>query len=370
MSNTINNRYDFVLFFDVKDGNPNGDPDAGNLPRVDPETGNGLVTDVCLKRKVRNYVQLAKNCADGFDIYVKEKAVLGRAHVAAFKELGIQLGEELKALISKDVYEWLDENGLPNGVSIDSDEDAAEYYLTVASDTDKKEVKDWLKEAKPSKAVKDAINAILKNAKTRRPTGEEVEQGREKMCQKFYDIRTFGGVLSLKSAPNCGQVRGPVQFTFARSIDQVVPLEHSITRMAVATEAEAEKQQGDNRTMGRKFTIPYGLYRCHGFISAPFADNREGKNGTGFNEDDISLFWEALLNMFEHDHSAARGQMATRKLIVFKHDSPMGNHPSHVLFDKVQVEAEKKPARDFSDYTVILPTQANMPQGVTLEVKL
>lgn len=364
MSNAINNRYDFVLFFDVKDGNPNGDPDAGNLPRVDPETGHGLVTDVCIKRKVRNYVQLDKNCTEGFDIYVKEKAVLGRAHEAAFKELGIQLGEELKADISKEVYEWLDENGLPNGVTIDADEDAETYELTVASDADKKEIKDWLKESKPSKAVKDGINNILKNAKTRRPTGEEVEQGRDKMCQNFYDIRTFGGVLSLKSAPNCGQVRGPVQFTFARSVDQVVPLEHSITRMAVATEAEAEKQQGDNRTMGRKFTVPYGLYRCHGFISAPLAAQ------TGFSDEDLSLFWNALLMMFEHDHSAARGQMATRKLIVFKHDSPMGNHPSHVLFDKVKVEAEKKPARDFSDYTVIVPTQTNMPQGVTLEVKL
>lgn len=365
MSNTINNRYDFVLFFDVKDGNPNGDPDAGNLPRVDPETGHGLVTDVCLKRKVRNYVQLAKNCSNGFDIYVKEKAVLGRAHVAAFKELGIQLGEELKADISKEVYEWLDENGLPNGVSIDADEDTAKYYLIVASDADKKEVKDWLKEAKPSKAVKDAMNAILKNAKTRRPTGEEVEQGREKMCQKFYDIRTFGGVLSLKSAPNCGQVRGPVQLTFARSVNQVVPLEHSITRMAVATEAEAEKQQGDNRTMGRKFTIPYGLYRCHGFISAPFATQ------TGFNEDDLSLFWKALSEMFEHDRSAARGQMATRKLIVFKHDSNMGSAHAHTLFDMVKTGAKAKtPVRDFSDYEISVPSQSNMPQGVTLEIKL
>ena len=364
MSNIINNRYDFVLFFDVKDGNPNGDPDAGNLPRVDPETGHGLVTDVCLKRKVRNYVQLAKNCSDGFDIYVKEKAVLGRAHVAAFKELGIQLGEELKADISKEVYEWLDENGLPNGVSIDADEDTAKYYLIVASDADKKEVKDWLKEAKPIKAVKDAINDILKNAKTRRPTGEEVEQGREKMCQKFYDIRTFGGVLSLKSAPNCGQVRGPVQLTFARSVNQVVPLEHSITRMAVATEAEAEKQQGDNRTMGRKFTIPYGLYRCHGFISASFAAQ------TGFNEDDLNLFWTALLDMFEHDRSAARGQMATRKLIVFKHGSNMGSTHAHTLFDMVKAEAKNNPASNFTDYSITVPSNSDMPQGVTLEIKL
>ncbi|MEW6116224.1 MAG: type I-C CRISPR-associated protein Cas7/Csd2 [Nitrospirota bacterium] len=364
MSNPINNRYDFVLFFDVKDGNPNGDPDAGNLPRVDPETGHGLVTDVCLKRKVRNYVQLVKNYSDGFDIYVKEKAVLGRAHVAAFKELGIQLGEESKANISKEVYEWLDENGLPNGMSIDMDEDTEKYFLTVAFDTDKKEVKDWLKEAKPIKAVKDTINSVLKNTKTRRPTGEEVEQGRGKMCQKFYDIRTFGGVLSLKSAPNCGQVRGPVQLTFARSVNQIVPLEHSITRMAVATEAEAEKQQGDNRTMGRKFTVPYGLYRCHGFISPAFAAQ------TGFNMNDLDLLWYALINMFEHDRSAARGQMATRKLIVFKHDSVMGNASAHSLFEKVTAKANINPVRDFSDYTIIIPEATAMPQGVTLDVKL
>jgi len=292
MSNIINNRYDFVLFFDVKDGNPNGDPDAGNLPRVDPETGHGLVTDVCLKRKVRNYVQLAKGCSNGFDIFIKEKAILNNLIDQAHEQEDVKSKEK----------------------------------------------------------------------------GDKTEAARQHMCKNYYDVRTFGAVMS--TGKNAGQVRGPVQFTFARSIDQVVPLEHSITRMAVATEAEAEKQQGDNRTMGRKFTIPYGLYRCHGFISAPFADNREGKNGTGFNEDDLSLFWEALLNMFEHDHSAARGHMATRKLIVFKHDSPMGNHPSHVLFDKVKVAAEKKPARDFSDYTVTVPTQANMPQGVTLEVKL
>lgn len=360
----INNRYDFVLFFDVKDGNPNGDPDAGNLPRVDPETGHGLVTDVCIKRKIRNYVQLLKNCDDRFDIYVKEKAVLGRAHVKTFEELNIQLGKESKADISKEVYEWLDENDLPTGVSIDMDEDSNKYYLIIASDTDKKEVKDWLKEVKPIQAVKEAISSALKNAKTRRPTGEEVERGREKMCQKFYDIRTFGGVLSLKSAPNCGQVRGPVQLTFARSVEQVVPLEHSITRMAVATEAEAEKQQGDNRTMGRKFTVPYGLYRCHGFVSAPFASQ------TGFNEADLELFWNALIDMFEHDRSAARGQMATRKLIVFKHASPMGNHAAHKLFEMVTAKANNNPVRDFSDYEVTIPVQSDMPQGVTLDVKL
>lgn len=365
MSNTINNRYDFVLFFDVKDGNPNGDPDAGNLPRVDPETGNGLVTDVCLKRKVRNYVQLSNGNKDGFDIYVKEKAVLGRAHVQAFKDLGIQLGEESRKQITKDLADALEEAGLPDGLNIESD-DNDNPYLIVASDADKKAIQSWLKEVKPAKEIKSLITDALKSAKSRRPSGEEVERGREQMCKTFYDIRTFGAVLSLKSAPNCGQVRGPVQLTFARSIDQVVPLEHSITRMAVATEAEAEKQQGDNRTMGRKFTVPYGLYRCHGFVSAPLAKQ------TGFNQDDLGLFWKALVEMFEHDRSAARGQMSTRKLIVFRHSSELGNTPAHQLFDMVKVSTTEKPARDFADYKdkITVPSQADMPQGVTLEVKL
>ncbi len=363
MTSPISNRYDFVLFFDVKDGNPNGDPDAGNLPRVDPETGHGLVTDVCLKRKVRNYVQLSKGNDNRYDIYVKEKAVLGRAHVQAFKDLGIKLGEESRKQITKDLADTLEETGLPDGLNIETDDNDTPY-LIVASDADKKLIQAWLKEVKPAKEIKSIITDALKNAKSRRPTGEEVEKGREKMCETFYDIRTFGGVLSLKSAPNCGQVRGPVQLTFARSVDQVVPLEHSITRMAVATEAEAEKQQGDNRTMGRKFTIPYGLYRCHGFISAPFAAQ------TGFKEDDLTLFWKALLEMFEHDRSAARGQMATRKLIVFKHDSNMGNAPAHTLFDMVKATAKSNPVRDFSDYEVFVPVPSEMPQGITLEVKL
>lgn len=306
---TINNRYDFVLLFDVKDGNPNGDPDAGNLPRVDPETGNGLVTDVCIKRKVRNYVQLSKGTEKGYDIFVKEKAILNRYISEGYAALGIDLTEP---------------------------------------PTDKKD-------GEKRKTKGEA-------------QGSEVDKGRQHMCKTYYDVRTFGAVMS--TGANAGQVRGPVQFTFARSVDQVVPLEHSITRMAVATEAEAEKQQGDNRTMGRKFTVPYGLYRCHGFVSAPFADNNNGKNGTGFSEEDLKLFWDALLNMFEHDHSAARGQMATRKLIVFKHNSAMGNHPAHILFDKVKIEAKQKPARDFSNYSVAVPSQADMPEGVTVEEKL
>jgi len=286
MSNTINNRYDFVLFFDVKDGNPNGDPDAGNLPRVDPETGHGLVTDVCLKRKVRNYVQMSNGNKDGYDIFIKEKAVLNTLIDAAHEQEDVKSKEK----------------------------------------------------------------------------GDKTEAARQFMCKTYYDVRTFGAVMS--TGKNAGQVRGPVQLTFARSIDQVVPLEHSITRMAVATEAEAEKQQGDNRTMGRKFTIPYGLYRCHGFISAPFAAQ------TGFNEDDLNLLWSALLDMFEHDRSAARGQMATRKLIVFKHDSNMGSAHAHTLFDMVKAVANTNPVRDFGNYKITVPPQSDMPQGVTLEIKL
>jgi CRISPR-associated protein Csd2 len=288
MSASLQNRYDFVFFFDVKDGNPNGDPDAGNLPRIDPETGHGLVTDVCLKRKVRNYVQLAKECAPPFDIFVKEKAVLNNLIDQAHEQDSVKNKEK----------------------------------------------------------------------------GEKTEAARQFMCGKYFDVRTFGAVMS--TGKNAGQVRGPVQLTFARSIGQIVPLEHSITRMAVATEAEAEKQQGDNRTMGRKFTVPYALYRGHGFISAPFATQ------TGFSETDLELLWQALTNMFEHDHSAARGQMAMRRLIVFKHDSALGNAPSSKLFDMVQVQpkADAGVIRDFSQYEIVVPDQSQMPPGVTVEEKI
>jgi len=273
----LNNRYDFVYFFDVKDGNPNGDPDAGNLPRVDAETGNGLVTDVCLKRKVRNYVGLLKNEQPPYEVYVKEKAILNDQHERAYSALGIDL--------SKD--------------------------------------------------------------EGKRKGGEKVDEARLWMCKNFYDIRTFGAVMTLKI--NCGQVRGPIQLTFARSVDQVVSSEHSITRMAVATKEEAEKQGGDNRTMGRKFTIPYGLYRAHGFVSAPLAKQN------GFSKEDLDLFWEAMQNMFENDRSAARGLMGARRLVIFEHSSPMGNASAQDLFDRVKTERATdtgKPARDFSDYRV------------------
>ena len=305
MTNAIQNRYDFVLLFDVKDGNPNGDPDAGNLPRIDPETGNGLVTDVCIKRKVRNYVQLIKNEADTYKIFIKEKAILNNLISDEYEKIGINLEEAPQD----------------------------------KQDGDKRKTKGVAQ-------------------------GSEVAKGRASMSNSYYDIRAFGAVLS--TGANAGQVRGPIQITFSRSVEQVVPLEHSITRMAVATKEEAEKQSGDNRTMGRKYTVPYALYRCHGFISAPLAGQ------TGFSEDDLKVFWEALCNMFEHDHSAARGQMATRKLIVFKHDSPMGNVPAHKLFDLIGIDRAKnndKPARDFSDYDVKFD-QTKVPAGVTAEIKV
>ena len=257
------NRYDFVLIFDVKDGNPNGDPDAGNMPRLDAESGHGLVTDVSLKRKVRNFVGLVKEQEERapiegekrFEIYVREKAILNHQNQRAYSALNLAVAQE------------------------ESSEDAIE---TVAID------------AKKKKPAKDK----------RKGSADEVALARQWMCQNFFDVRTFGAVMS--TGVNCGQVRGPVQLTFARSVDPIVPLEHAITRMAVATEAEAEKQQGDNRTMGRKHTVPYGLYVAHGFVSSFLARQ------TGFGEDDLELLWQALEHMFEHDRSAARGEMATR----------------------------------------------------------
>jgi len=288
---SIQNRYDFVLLFDVKDGNPNGDPDAGNLPRVDAETGMGLVTDVCLKRKVRNYVGLAKGEQPPFEIYVKEKAVLNNQHKRAYEGIG-------------------------------------------AAD-------------------------LLEGDGKKRKGGDKVNEARAWMCQNFFDVRTFGAVMS--TGVNCGQVRGPVQITFARSVNPVVALEHSITRMAVATEAEAEKQGGDNRTMGRKFTVPYGLYAAHGFISAPLAEQ------TGFSEEDLALLWESLSNMFEHDRSASRGEMATRGLYVFKHESKMGNAHAHDLFKRIRpkLKSDVKVPRSFEDYEVQVD-DSNLPNGITL----
>lgn len=287
MNGAIQNRYDFVLLFDVQDGNPNGDPDAGNLPRVDPETGHGLVTDVCLKRKVRNYVGLVKNEQPPYEIYVKEKAILNQQHERAYT----------------------------------------------------------------------ALNIDLSDSKGKRKGGDHVEAARQWMCQNFFDVRTFGAVMS--TGVNCGQVRGPIQMTFARSVTPVVPTEHSITRMAVTTPAEADKQDGDNRTMGRKYTLPYAVYRAHGFISAHLAQQ------TAFCDDDLTLFWEALRHMFEHDRSAARGQMATRGLYVFRHNNMLGQAPAHDLFDRIVVNPIRDVTRCFKDFDIAIDGQ-HMPEGIEL----
>lgn len=365
MSYPIKNRYDFVLIFDVQDGNPNGDPDAGNLPRIDPETGHGLVTDVCLKRKVRNFVQLTKACRSPYDIYIKEKAVLGDAHFKVFQEIGVDTGQESRKSVPAELLVGFLDLRLPEGLTLVEGENDEGSEVIVDAVADKKAIREWLKEEKPSKNITAIINAALKDAKPRRPTAEETNRGREKMCQKFYDVRTFGAVMALKSAPNCGQVRGPVQMTFGRSVDPVVTLEHSITRMAVATEAESEKQRGDNRTMGRKNTIPYGVYVTHGFISAHLAEQ------TGFSKEDLDLFWNAVCNMFEHDRSAARGLMSTQKVIIFEHESPLGNAPAHALFDRIKIERRdpSRPARAFSDYQVQLD-RGGMPAGVTVHEML
>lgn len=291
MSEPIKNRYDFVILFDVENGNPNGDPDAGNMPRVDPETGCGLVTDVCLKRKIRNYVEMAKEGEAGCCIYIKDQVPLNRSDAEALDYLG--------------------------------------------------------------------INGDLKAAKKDDP---EIDRKiRDFMCQNFYDIRTFGAVMTtfVKGALNCGQVRGPVQLSFARSIDPVVPQEITITRVAITTEADAENKGTE---MGRKYIVPYGLYRAEGYVSANLA-----RKVTGFSEEDLQLLWQAILNMFENDHSAARGKMAVRELIVFKHDSELGNAPAYKLFESVQVKrkSDVEVPRSYHDYEVTVSDE--LPSGVICE---
>lgn len=287
----IQNRYEFVIFFDVENGNPNGDPDAGNMPRIDPETGYGLVTDVCLKRKIRNYVETVKEDVPGYRIYVKDGVPLNRSDKEACAYLGV--------------------------------------------DADK------LKEAKK----KDAdLDVKIRNF----------------MCENFFDIRTFGAVMTtfVKGALNCGQVRGPVQLGFARSVDPIVPQEVTITRVAITTEADAEKKGTE---MGRKYIVPYGLYRAEGFVSANLA-----RKTTGFSEDDLNLLWQAILNMFELDHAAARGKMAVRELIVFRHDSELGNAPAWKLFELVKAERKENvlTPRAYSDYRIRVEEE-NLPEGVT-----
>lgn len=291
MSEAIKNRYDFVILFDVENGNPNGDPDAGNMPRIDPETGYGLVTDVCLKRKIRNYVETVKENDENYRIYIKDTVPLNRSDADAIKALGIS--EDLKA--------------------------------AKKSDPD--------------------IDRRLRNY----------------MCEHYYDIRTFGAVMTtfVKGALNCGQVRGPVQLSFARSVDTIIPQEVTITRVAITTEADAEKKGTE---MGRKYIVPYALYRAEGYVSANLA-----RKTTGFSEDDLQLLWEAILNMFENDHSAAHGKMAVRELIVFKHSSELGNAPAYKLFDAVTVQRRDPttPARSYRDYTVTVSDA--LPEGVTCE---
>ena len=291
MSTPIKNRYDFVILFDVENGNPNGNPDAGNMPRIDPETGYGLVTDVCLKRKIRNYVEDLKEEAPGYRIYVKEGVPLNRSDAEALTAVGV----------SGDL-----------------------------------------------KAAKKSDPGIDKKL-------------RDFMCSNFYDIRTFGAVMTtfVKGALNCGQVRGPVQLSFARSIDPIVPQEVTITRVAITTEADAEKKGTE---MGRKHIVPYALYRAEGYVSANLA-----RKTTGFSEDDLQLLWQAILNMFENDHSAARGKMAVRELIVFKHDSELGNAPAYKLFEKVQVKPVEgvEVPRKYGDYVVSVSD--DLPEGVHCE---
>jgi len=300
MSDVIKNRYEFVVYFDVMNGNPNGDPDAGNMPRVDPETGLGIVTDVCLKRKIRNYIETVKEDAAGYRIYIKKDVPLNRSDNEAFQKLGI--------------------------------EDAA----------GDKELKKKIKELKKD----ENVDAVV----------------RDYMCSEFFDIRTFGAVVTtaVKGALNCGQVRGPVQLSFARSVDPIVAQEVAITRVAITTEADAENKSNE---MGSKYIVPYGLYRCEGYISANLA-----RKTTGFSEEDLNLLWDAIVNMFEYDRSSLRGQMAVRKLIIFKHDTELGCAPAHKLFDLVH--AEKKDdvefPRSISDYLITID-EARIPNGITVE---
>lgn len=301
-SSTVTRRHDFVLFFDVANGNPNGDPDAGNAPRVDPETGHGLVSDVALKRKIRNYAALARAGSNGggpepgYDIYVKQHGVLEQLHRRAYEAQGLKTEEKSK-------------------------------------------------EGKAS----------------------NVEKARAWMCQTYFDIRTFGAVLTLDI--NCGQVRGPVQITFSRSIDPIMPLEQAITRKAVATQREADAQIEKSGqvvgTMGRKEIVPYALYRAHGFVSPHLAAD------TGFTQADLDLVWEALANMFEHDRSATRGEMASRRLFVFEHESPLGNAPAHALFARITARRkdDSRPARSFDDYEIAVRND-DLPRGVALREKL
>ncbi|SKA78256.1 CRISPR-associated protein, Csd2 family [Caloramator quimbayensis] len=282
MSEIIKNRYEFLILFDVENGNPNGDPDAGNMPRIDPETGHGIVTDVCIKRKIRNYVEIKMKEKEGYKIYLKEGVVLNEQHALSYK----------------------------------------------------------------------ALNEEIRNS-SQKPSEKAVKW----MCENFYDIRTFGAVMTTEV--NCGQIRGPVQLSFARSIDPIMPQEITITRVAITKGSDAENKETE---MGRKHIVPYALYKMEGYVSAALAD----KNGN-FTEEDVELLWEAVENMFEHDRSASKGNMVLRKLIIFKHDSILGNAPAHKLFESVEIKKKEniKAPRNYEDYIVNIKKDL-IPQGVTL----
>jgi CRISPR-associated protein Csd2 len=360
---TIQKRYDFVLLFDVQDGNPNGDPDAGNLPRVDPETGHGLVTDVCLKRKVRNYILAAKNGVAPNEIYVMEGSVLNQQHTRGYEAKKITLASPVEEALPKDVSgDPAAATDLPEGFEIEeSEEEQGDFVARYDGGLDKDELKAALKAIEETHGTKlsDFFRALSKKTKSRKATSEERSDVRRWMCDTFFDIRCFGAVMSTKV--NAGQVRGPVQMTFARSVEPILSLEHSITRMAVTTEKEEAKQSGGNRTMGRKATVPYALYRAHGFVSPALAERADGRRvqGTGFSDTDLHLLWTALEAMFEHDRSAARGLMSTRALVIFEHADKLGSAPAHELFARVAVTATAdrpvdRPARRFEDYVVTL----------------
>ncbi len=373
MPDTIEKRYDFVLLFDVQDGNPNGDPDAGNLPRVDPETGHGLVTDVCIKRKVRNYVALAKSDAEpdaGFQIYVHERAVLNLLHREAYVAEGIAFNDPASEVVPEKLRAVLNEEvDLPDGFSIEEGEDEIPK-LVYSGALEKDELKAALAGLKEiSDDAGRFASELAKKTKSRKPKREDVDKARDWMCRTYFDVRTFGAVMSTNV--NAGQVRGPVQLTFARSVDRILTQEHSVTRVAVTTEKEAAAQGGENRTMGRKATVPYGLYRAHGFVSPALAarDPKHRVQGTGFTDDDLALLFEALENMFEHDRSAARGLMSTRGLVIFEHDSALGNAPAHALFDMVKVESLRTPTRSFADYQVTVNDKPLVGVRATFHVK-
>ncbi len=301
MAEVIKNKYDFAIIFDVENGNPNGDPDAGNMPRVDPETGYGIVTDVCLKRKIRNYVETVKEDEQGYKIYIKSGVTLNKSDKTALENFDV--------------------------------------------DVEKKDLKPQIKKLKSDDPEIDV-------------------KIRDFMCSNFFDIRTFGAVMTtfVSNGLNCGQVRGPVQLSFARSVDTVFPQEVTITRCAVTTDEDAKDKVN---TMGNKFIVPYGLYVAEGYISANLA-----RKVTGFSEDDLELLWNAIINMFEHDHAAARGKMAVRKLVIFKHNSELGNAPSYKLFEKINISKKHDVVtpRKFADYDFSVDT-VSLPEGVECIIK-